>query len=176
MRKIYLGCMLLFLSWFDCYAQEQDSSGYTARKLKVEEVNFVSGYYGQDGNNSAVTGGTGTEKLTDLAASLELKVYKINRHNNTHHLSLEFGIDQYTSASSDNINPHLTGPSRKDVRIYPSLTWNVQNDKRHLNYGAGISYSTEYDYHSNGLNVSIAKSSKDNNREFGIRLLAFFDQ
>ena len=38
-----------------------------ARKLKEIDANFLSGYYHQDGNNSAVTGGIGTEKLTDFS-------------------------------------------------------------------------------------------------------------
>ncbi len=186
MRKIPLGIMALYFNLAVSFAQTTDSSSYKARKLKVEEVNFVSGYYQQNGNNSAVTGGIGTEALTDIANTLELKVSKLNVTGNTHHLSLECGIDYYTSASSDNINPfpvkerngsyQLSGPSRHDVRVYPSLSWSVQNDKRHLNYGAGISYSHEYDYSSKGLNLSFSKSSKNYNREFGIKLLAFLDQ
>ena len=31
------------------------------------EANFLSSYYNQDGNNSPVTGGVGTESLTDFA-------------------------------------------------------------------------------------------------------------
>ena len=38
-----------------------------SRKLKIEEINLVSSYYTQNGSNAAVTGGIGSEKLTDIA-------------------------------------------------------------------------------------------------------------
>lgn len=55
--------MLAFLLSHTVKAQEtpSDSSNYIKRKLKIEEVNFISSYYSQNGDNSAVTGGIGTE-------------------------------------------------------------------------------------------------------------------
>jgi hypothetical protein len=191
MRKLSLGVLAILFGLLSAFGQETtklDSSGYNERKLKVDEVNFVSGYYHQDGDNSAVTGGIGTENLTDIANVLSIDLSLVNKHKNKEHFSLEFGIDHYTSASSDMINPDssrqgngklvyaLTSASRQDTRIYPSLNWSVDNDKRHISYGAGISYSHEFDYNSRGANLSFSKSSKDNNREFAIKLLAFFDQ
>ena len=55
-------------------AQTTDTSNYQSRKLKVEEIEFVSSYYHQDGNNSAVTGGIGTEKLTDYGNTIDLRL------------------------------------------------------------------------------------------------------
>jgi hypothetical protein len=177
MRKITLAILAIVASLMQGFAQAPDTSGYALRKLKLEEINFVSGYYSQDGNNSGVTGGLGTEKLTDFANTLELKVAWKNMHKITNHLSLEFGIDTYTSASSDNINPYeLSGPSHQDTRIYPSLSWNMENDSARTNLGAGLSFSSEYDYKSTGINFNFAKTSKDKNREFNARLMAFFDQ
>src|ERR1700693_379080 len=74
---------------------------YKSKKLSVDEVNFVSGYYHQDGNNSAVTGGIGTEKLTDFANTVELKLSKYDSKYRKHDLSFEIGVDHYTSAYSD---------------------------------------------------------------------------
>ena len=37
---------------------------------KTVDVNFLSSYYQQDGNNGAVTGGIGTEFLTDFTQKL----------------------------------------------------------------------------------------------------------
>ena len=59
-------------------------SDFVKRQLKFEEVNLVTGYYLQDGNNSAVTGGIGTEKLTDLANSFEISFSKFDRFNRKH--------------------------------------------------------------------------------------------
>jgi len=96
-----------------------DTTDYAKRRLKFEEANIVTGYYDQDGNNSAITGGIGTEKLTDLANSLELRFSKLDRYNRTHSITADFNIDQYTSASSDNIDPlTISSASRKDTHIY----------------------------------------------------------
>ena len=53
-------------------SKPEAESGF--RTLKLDEVNFVSAYYNQDGNHSAVTGGIGTEKLIDFANSIDLKL------------------------------------------------------------------------------------------------------
>jgi hypothetical protein len=191
MRKISLGVIGMLLSLCCSYGQgneTSDSSKYKDRKLTLDEINFVSGYYHQDGDNSAVTGGIGTENLTDIANTVDINLSMINRKGNKEHFVLEFGIDHYTSASSDMINPDssrqqrgkleyaLTSASREDTRIYPSLSWSVDNDKRRISYGVGISYSHEFDYYSRGANLHFTKSSKDNNREFSIKLLAFLDE
>ena len=43
--------------------QAPDTVTLKSRKLKIEEINLVSSYYGQTGDHAAVTGGTGTQKL-----------------------------------------------------------------------------------------------------------------
>ena len=45
----------------------QDTNAYRPRALRVDEVNIVSSYYNQNGYHSAVTGGIGTEKVTDFS-------------------------------------------------------------------------------------------------------------
>lgn len=174
MKKITLtvACYLVLLK---AYSQ-CDSSKFKSRKLKVEEINFVTSYYSQDGNNSAVTGGIGTEKLTDIANALEVKLVKGDSTNKTKTLSVEVGIDSYTSASSDKIDPTtISSASMSDTRIYPSATYTIKNEKTHNQIGLGVSYSREFDYTSIGTLLNLSKSSKDNNSEFGIRLQAFFD-
>src|SRR4051812_30606727 len=119
MRKLSLSALAFFFQIFSVFAQtDTASSAYKSRKLKIDEVNFVSGYYTQDGNNSAVTGGIGTEQLTDFANTIELKLIKTDRKDRTHHWSLEMGIDNYTSASSDKIDPNtLSSASHSDTRF-----------------------------------------------------------
>jgi hypothetical protein len=77
---------------------------YKARTLKLDEINFVSGYYSQNGNHSAVTGGIGSEKLSDLSNTFELKLLKNTKSGITHHFGFMMGFDSYTSASSDKID------------------------------------------------------------------------
>jgi hypothetical protein len=159
-------------------AQVRDSipTDYKAKKLKIEEVNFVSGYYSQNGNNSAITGGTGTEKLFDLANSLEVKLTKTDRLNRIHTISADVNIDYYSSASQDNIDPlTISGASRTDTHLYPSISWNMKNEQNRTNRGAMFSYSTEYDYKSLGFNANFSKSSKDNNREITFKAGTYQD-
>ena len=83
---------------------QADSTGYQSRKLKVEEINLVSSYYKQDGNNAAVTGGIGSQKLTDIANVIDIKLTRYDKKLRKHTFGAEVGIDTYTSASSDKID------------------------------------------------------------------------
>jgi hypothetical protein len=85
-------------------------------------------------------------------------------------------IDQYTSASSDNIDPlTVSSASRKDTHIYPSLSWSMKDDKTRTTHGLSYSYSTEYDYKSHGLSANYAALTKDKNTEFTFKAGAFYD-
>ncbi len=176
MKKICISVGLLLSLMRAGYTQSLDKPAYENRKLKVEEVNFVSSYYQQDGNNSAVTGGIGTEHLTDYAQSLDLVLKTTDRRNRQHTLAFDFNIDHYTSASSDNIDPlTISSASKSDTHIYPSIAWSVHNDNTRTTHGLALSYSTEYDYKSYGINFSFARASADNNREISLKGGAFFD-
>ena len=65
MRKIIISIIALF-GIFNAKAQENTNSE-PSKKLSLDEINLVSSYYKQDGNNSALTGGVGTEKLSDIS-------------------------------------------------------------------------------------------------------------
>ncbi|MFC0181719.1 DUF3570 domain-containing protein [Pseudarcicella hirudinis] len=179
MKKIIISVALLIAGWSGkSFAQstQVDESVYEKRKLKLEEVNFVSSYYSQNGNTSAVTGGIGTEQLTDIANSIDLKLIKLDKHNRQHTFNIDLNVDFYTSASSDKIDPlTISSASRKDTHFYPTLSWSIKNDLNRTSKGLSLSYSTEYDYKSYGLNLNFSKTSKDNNREFSIKGGAFFD-
>jgi hypothetical protein len=176
MKRISLAVIGCFFQLFSVFAQTGgDSTGYKSRKLKLEEVDFVSSYYHQDGNNSAVTGGIGTENLSDIANTLDVVVLKTGKNNKQYRWNFEMGIDHYTSASSDNIDPHtVSGPSRADTRIYPSLSWSEKDTKGNT-FGIGGSFSSEFDYKSYGIGLNYGRTSKDNNREFSVHLQSYFD-
>src|SRR4051812_44149395 len=124
MKRICLVVVGLYINLLGAFAQSKDSTNYKSRKLKLDEVNLVSSYYTQDGNNSAVTGGIGTEQLTDFANTIEIRMAKTGKNGNVHSWGLEMGIDHYTSASSDKIDPStISSASRADTRFYPSLSW-----------------------------------------------------
>ena len=150
-RKVFTAAFLAFLLGHKAKAQETttDSSAYKKTKLKIEEVNFISSYYTQDGNNSAVTGGRGTEKLTDVATTLDIKVSRRDKKNRKQLYGFELGVDSYTSASSDKIDPNtVTSASYQDVRVYPSLSFSSENEEKRQIFSSGVSASTEFDYFS----------------------------
>lgn len=176
MKKLCLSVGLLLSLWRAGYAQSDAQPTYEKRKLKVEEVNLVSSYYAQDGHNSAVTGGIGTEKLDDISNGVDLILRSTDRRNRQHTLTFDFNIDHYTSASQDRIDPlTVSSASRSDTHIYPSVAWSVHDDARRTTRGIALSYSTEYDYKSHGISLNFAKASVDNNREVSLRAGAFFD-
>ncbi|WP_159476675.1 DUF3570 domain-containing protein [Dyadobacter sp. 3J3] len=178
MKKFTYTVAALLGFWTSVFAQNTDSTatGYQPKKLKIEEINFVSGYYNQNGNNSAITGGIGTEKLFDFANSIEIKLTKTDRKNRVHTISGELNVDYYSSASQDNIDPlTISGASKTDTHIYPSVSWSVKDDRNHTTKGISALYSTEYDYKSYGVNFNFSKSSKDNNRELTLKAGTFQD-
>lgn len=177
MRKLSLTVIGMYATILAAFSQgSADSSVYKNKKLTLEEVNFVSGYYHQDGNNSAVTGGIGSEKLTDIANTFELKLSRYDNKFRKHSFNFELGIDHYSSASSDKIDPFtISSPSHADTRIYPSLAWTIENEKKKTTWGLTGAFSNEFDYKSVGIGASFTKASKDNNREFTAKLQAYFD-
>ena len=80
MRKITLSALGIFAGILSIFSQEKtDSTTFKSKKLSLEEINIVSSYYHQDGNNSAITGGIGTEKLSDYANFINIK--PLNKQN-----------------------------------------------------------------------------------------------
>jgi Protein of unknown function (DUF3570) len=179
MKKLSLSVIGMYLGILAAFSQgsPKADSSYKSRKLSFEEANIVSSYYSQDGNNAAVTGGIGSEKLTDLSNSIDLKIGVYDRRNRKHSFTAELGIDHYTSASSDKIDPStISSASHADTRFYPSVGWTMENEKKGTTIGAGLSYSSEFDYQSFGANISFAQKTKNKMGELSAKLQAYLDQ
>jgi len=176
MKKICLVVVGLYLSLLSAFSQ--DTAQYKSKKLTIDEVNFVSSYYHQDGDNSGVTGGIGTEKLTDIANIIEVQMSNYDSSTQKKKVvDVSLGVDHYTSASSDKIDPHtISSASSRDTRIYPSASWSVENAKKRTTFGFNVSASHEFDYLSFGIGASFSKESKDKSREFLIKAQAYLDQ
>lgn len=178
MKKICLSVVGIFLTLFSSFAQTtpKDTTAYKSRKLTFEEANLVSSYYKQDGNNAAVTGGIGTQKLNDISNTIDVKFTKWDKKDRKNSFDLEVGIDHYTSASSDKINPQtISSASHADTRIFPSVTWTRENEKKGSTIGVGVSSSTEFDYQSFGGNISFAQKTKNRSGEFSAKIQAYID-
>ncbi|MDB5029988.1 DUF3570 domain-containing protein [Mucilaginibacter sp.] len=151
-----------------------DTGSYYPTQLKVEEINLVSSYYSQNGDHSAVTGGIGTEKVTDFSNGLDLKLswYGQPKHKNI--LSIGLGVDHHTSASAAFVS--TSGASKTGgSRVYPSLDWTIENEIKGTSFGLGTYYSGEYNYKSLGADVHFSKKTNDKSGEFGMKLQAYFD-
>ncbi|RDI10367.1 DUF3570 domain-containing protein [Flavobacterium sp. AG291] len=179
MKRIFITGFAL-LGFLRATAQDNvqtDSIAYKAQKLKLEEINLVSSYYKQDGNNSAVTGGIGTEKLTDISNSIDVKFVKYGETGKKHTWDFEVGVDQYSSASSDMVDLSAnSSASYSDIRFYPSVSYSRENEEKGNTIGAGVSSSTEFDYQSFGGNINYSKKTKDRNGEFTARFQTYIDQ
>jgi hypothetical protein len=152
-----------------------DTSDYKLRKIHVDEVDFVSSYYNQNGDHSAVTGGIGTEKVTDVANGLTLNLVWLNKANNKNTLEVGLGFDYHTAASQAFVSK--TGASSPSgTRIYPSLDWTVENAKKGNTFGIGTYYSNEFNYKSLGADLHFSQKTANKNGEFSAKLQGYFDQ
>src|SRR5579872_230661 len=194
MRKVYLSVIgFAFICRLNSHAQttqdtthkpafslytpvEQAPGGdYRQRSLYIDEINLVSSYYLQNGNHSPITGGLGTEHVTDLSNGLDLKLaWQANElHKNS--LTFGFGYDHHTSASASYV-ALLGGSNTGGTRIYPSLDWTRENTKTGGTFGIGAYYSGEYNYKSKGLDIHWSTKTADKNGEFSVKLQAYLDQ
>ncbi len=176
--------LILVLSSITAVAQEteQDVNTYKKRVLESAEVDFLSSYYTQDGNNAAVTGGLGTEELTDFTPTIVVSVPL----NDDDILTIDAGISAYTSASSSNVNPFdkdqvanpfvaSSGASRNDILTTVVGTYSHSSDDRNDIWSANLSLANEYDYFSVGFGGSYTKLFNEKNTEFTIKANAFLD-
>ncbi|HTD39256.1 MAG TPA: DUF3570 domain-containing protein, partial [Mucilaginibacter sp.] len=154
---------------------QPEPSEYSPRALHVDEINFVSSYYWQNGDHSPVTGGIGTEKVTDIANGLDLKLVWGDPKARQNSLTIGLGFDHHTSASAAYVN--LSGASKTGGdRIYPSLDWTTENAIKGSSFGIGAYYSGEYNYKSLGADIHFSQKTADKNGEFTAKLQGYFDQ
>ncbi len=102
--------LFLSLALVSCGAvrSQKEPTTYKKRVLESTELEFLGSYYSQDGGNASVTGGIGTEQLTDYTPTIVISI-PINADDV---LTMDIGISTYTSASSSNGNPFdITGAS-----------------------------------------------------------------
>lgn len=141
-------------------------------KKRPIDVNFLFAYYEQDGNHSPVTGGIGTEFLTDKAMKtiVNVPLDSISDLNVSHH------INRYSSASTDRINKKMSSASAKDFRTQLYIDYSQKNKAKHKSYGFFVGGSLESDYLSTSFGGKWTKSSKDDNREINLKLQIMLDR
>ena len=136
------------------------------------EIDFLLSYYQQDGNNSPVTGGIGTEELNDIAPIIIVNVPMANNRL----LSVTSGVEYYSSASSDNVDPARTGASGADVRAHLDIGYGSDPLGSNQSWGFNVGTSVEYDYTSLWLGGNWSRSTANENTQFSLSGRFFFDQ
>jgi len=193
MRKLYLSVIgFSLLCRLNAHAQTQpdtsaknvftlstpstgfDTTSYRPRRLRIDEIDLVSSYYTQTGDHSAVTGGIGTEQVTDISNGLDLHLLWLNNNSNKNTIDIGLGFDHHTSASSAYVALN-GGASTGGTRIYPSLDWTIENAKSGNTFGIGAYYSGEYNYKSRGADLHFSQKTADKNGEFSVKLQGYFD-
>ncbi|MFK7748476.1 MAG: DUF3570 domain-containing protein [Kordia sp.] len=186
MNKIKITTLLTFM--FLCivgYAQEQSKDSvqvYKKRVLETTEIDFLSSYYSQEGDNAAVSGGIGTEELTDFTATFIISIPM----NDDDVLTIDAGVSAYTSASSSNVDPFdagspadpfvaSSGASAGDVWSSLTGSYSHSSDDRNDIWSAKVSIAAEYDYFSVGFGGSYTKLFNEKNTEISVNANVFID-
>lgn len=162
-------------------AKDTSKKTYKKRVLESTEIDILSSYYSQDGDNSAVTGGIGTEELTDLTATYIIAIPL----SDDEVLTIDVGASAYTSASSSNVDPFDDGPadpftassgsSSSDLWANITTTYSHSSDDRNDIWSATLSASLEYDYFSAGIGGSYTKLFNEKNTELSVKANVFID-
>ena len=135
------------------------------------DINFLSSYYDQDGDNAAVTGGTGSEKLSTISNILLVNIPIAEDKA----VNAYMGADYYTSASSDMIDNNMSSASRHDLRGFSTLSFTKLNFKRNESYTVKVGFSAESDYVSFISGLTYTKAWNESNSELSISTQAFID-
>ncbi|MDC6364909.1 MULTISPECIES: DUF3570 domain-containing protein [Flavobacteriaceae] len=139
-------------------------------KVNETEVELLYDHYIQDGDNSAVTGGEGTERLIVYGPTFNYKK-KFGKNG----LDFQLGVDVISSASTDNIDRIMSSASRLDTRTYSNMHYTRYFEKSKMSISVGLSGSIESDYFSIGKFLGFAKTSKNDMRTYTAQLQIFND-
>ena len=148
-------------------AQAQQEEGI---RVKQSDISLVYNQYLQTGDNSAVTGGIGTERLTIYGPA-----FSMSHTFGNNIIDFDLGIDVISSASTDNIDFVESSPSRLDARTYTSLGYSRILEEGRMTVNGGMSASIESDYTSVGVNFGVVGSSEDRMNTYSAQAQMFFD-
>ncbi len=195
--KIKFLFLLVLISSIAFSQDKTTAPAFKKRVLESTEVDFLASYYNQDGSKSAVSGGLGSEKLTDVASNIVVAMPL----NDDDVLTIDLGISAYSSASSSNINPFnatgasggdddriaapkpsgtpwqaSSGASKSDQLVSIVANYSHSSDSRNFIWNTDVSFSNEYDYTSVGFGGGIATLFNEKNTELSLKANVYLDQ
>lgn len=166
-----LGLSLNALAQSQNNPAKRDASAFKIKQIKESDISVLFSFYHQDGNNSPVTGGVGTEKLSDYTSKIIVNLVLDDKQS----ISLDGGFDYYTSASTDNIDRFVSSASSSDVRVHGNIGYSRKADNN-LSYGVKVGGSGEFDYASVQFSGYVSKISANGDRSYGLSAQAFLDR
>lgn len=199
MKHIFI--LFFLLVSFSSYSQKEKNDStkiFKKRVLESTEIDLLNSFYTQDGDNGAVTGGIGNEKIQNFTPTIIISIPL----NDDDVLSIDAGISAYTSASSSNGNPfsgasvseiinsdntltknitgspwvESTGASTADILATAKISYSHSSDDRNKIWSANTSFSTEYDYTSIGFGGSYTRLFNEKNTELGVKASVYLDK
>ncbi len=181
MKKLILILCVFAFAKVNAQSSQDSTQVYKKRVLETTEVDFLTSYYSQDGDNAAVSGGLGTEELTDATGTIVVSIPL----NDDDVLTIDAGVSAYTSASSSNVDPFDTdiadpfqassGASSGDSWKSLAGVYSHSSDDRNDIWSAKVSVSSEYDYASFGVGGSYTKLFNEKNTEVSVNGNVFID-
>lgn len=165
--------MIALLGAVVLHAQESEAAdtGYTRRQISTTDIEVLFSYYTQDGEHSAVTGGEGTEELQVYSPEVSI----VHAFDSTHRLIADFGVDVISSASTDNIDFHVSSASSLDTRGHVALGYGHTLTGTGMEFGGKGSVSIESDYFSRGLSLWGSYSDSRRFIDASVGVEAYFD-
>lgn len=157
--------------YYPLKAQLPDSSAFERKKLSKTDIELTFSYYNQDGNNSAVTGGIGTEKLSVYATGLTIQ-HQFKEFNK---LSFSAGIDVISSASTDKIDHIRSSASIRDNHFHLDAGFQRRLKNINLVMGGGAGVALESDYLSAPVSFSMQYTEPSEMRSYQLGLFLSFD-
>ena len=180
-------CIVILISFYNYCQNNSENIEYKKRVLETIEINFLSSYYQQEGDNASVTGGIGNEDLEDFHPNIIISIPL----SDDNFITIDYGISTYTSASSSNGNPFdagsnynettspwyaSSGASKVDTWRSLNLEYTHFSDDRNTIINANISNSKEWDYKSFGFGGGITKYSNNKNTSYSFATQIYLDE
>lgn len=184
--KILALLSLLLLSYIT-FGQKIDSNNtvnsFQKRILESTELDIYSSYYQQTGSHASVTGGIGTEELTNTPVNIAISIPVKN--NNI--LKIDGGVSAYSSASSSNLNPFdgdkkanpniaSSGASKSDELLSLATSYSHYSKDRNHIISLKASISKEHDYSSIGFGGNYSHWFNNKNTSLSLSSNIYMDK
>ncbi|WNJ19664.1 DUF3570 domain-containing protein [Pontibacter sp. G13] len=165
-------CVLLSMLAFPITGQAQSSRGDSLQPALPVDVDFLFNYYEQEGVHSAVTGGIGSEELTDFAS----QVHVFAPLDSFQALQVQASLNHYTSASTDRIDSYVSSASRRDSRTSLVMGYQQKDRSTPLTWGVRGGMGIESDYFSSSLGGTVDWSPVNGSRSWTLDAQAYWDR